>query len=212
MVTSHPKALMIRNMIWQVIAKLGIGVFILVGVIWGYAGSPRSFKEYTFLSNLIEGLVLVVAAVLPLVTGRQLPTWLDLALVIMALIMLGIVVTNYHIFNFAGAFLLLHVINPVLVFSHWLVVTEKGRIGPPARVLTVAVAPLCYIVFLLIHGQVTGDYIYSIFDVATLGWPHVGVFIAAVSAVAIGLAYALDAADTAMARRFAKTSPLKGGH
>lgn len=181
---------MIKNNKVQAVIKLVIGCILLISVIW--ANFPYEYmNEYTFLSNTTESLVMICSGILLLCKQKYIPTYVDLCLVILAFIMLGICVTNYKIFAFDGAFLFLHVINPILLLLHWVFVTEKGKIGNPKHVLSVLILPVMYITFLFIFGHITNNYIYSIFDINVLGIINVTIFVLIVAVVSLGLAYAL---------------------
>ena len=195
---------MIKNNKVQSFFKLGIGITLLLSVILGYYKIPQHMNEYTFISNSVESITLIVAGVFLLAKRKNIPTYIDLCLAILALIMLGIVFTNYQIFGFDGAYLFLHVINPILVFLHWVFVTEKGKVKNPKYVLAAAILPIMYISFLLVFGYITGNYIYPIFDVNALGSLHVAIFIFAIAVFYIGVAYALYFADKAIGRKRSK--------
>ena len=182
---------MIKNNKLQAIIKMGIGCVLLFSVIWGYFPIPRHMNEYTFLSNTIESLVLIYSGILLIYKQKHIPTYIDLCLVILAFIMMGIVVTNYKVFGFDGAYLFLHVINPILLLLHWVFVTEKGKIKSPKYVLSVLILPAMYITFLFIFGYITGNYIYPVLDINALGVLNVAVFVIIVAVLSLGLAYAL---------------------
>lgn len=186
---------MIKNNKLKAAIKIGIGCILLFSVIWGYLPIPQHMNEYTFLSNTTESLVLICSGILLVLRQKHIPTYIDLCLVILAFIMLGICVTNYEIFGFDGAYLFLHVINPILLFLHWIFITEKGKIKSPKYVLTVLILPAMYITFLFIHGSMTNDYLYPVFDINSLGIVNVTVFVLIVAVVFLGLAYVLYFAD-----------------
>jgi len=191
---------MIKNNKLQAIIKIGIGCILLFSVIWGYFPIPEHMNEYTFLSNTIEGLILIYAGVLLIYKQKQIPTYIDLCLVILAFIMMGIVITNFKVFGFGGAFLFLHAVNPILLFLHWVFVTVKGKIKSPKLVLFVLILPAIYITFLFIHGHITGNYIYPILDINELGVLNITVFVIIVALLSLGLAYTLYFIDRKIGR------------
>jgi len=192
---------MIRGGKVKAYIKLGIAAILIASTLIAYVPIPWHMIEYTFLSNLIEGVVFAVSGVLLLTGRRPVPALIDLCLVIMALILLGIVLTNFGSFNFAGPFLFLHVVNPLLVLFHWMLITEPEQIRHPVDVLAVAAFPAAYIVFLFVHGAISGDYIYPIFDVTQLGVAHVAIFVGVIVVVFLAVAYALYFAGRAAAKR-----------
>lgn len=194
---------MVKSIKAQAILKLGIGLIMLISVLWGYSPIPFS-NEYTFLSNAAECLIMIFAGIILLTRKKHIPTYIDLCMVIMSLIMLGICLTSISVFSFDGAFLFLHVINPVLLLLHWIFIVEKGKIRSPLYVLTVLIFPLAYITYLFIFGYITGDYIYPVFDVNALGVLHVAVFVSIVAVVFLALAFALYFIDRRTGRKSKK--------
>lgn len=192
---------MINNIKLQAIIKMGIGFVILFSVIGGYFAIPEHMNEYTFLSNTTESLILIFAGILLLSKQKQIPTFIDLCMVILAFIMLGICITNYKIFGFDGAFLFLHVLNPILLLLHWVFVTEKGKIENRIHVLSVLILPAMYMIFLFIFGHITNNYIYPVFDINKLGIFNVVIFVLMVGVIFLGVAYILYLIDKKMSRK-----------
>ncbi len=191
---------MIKNIKAQAAVKLCIGLIMLMSVLLGYSPIPFS-NEYTFLSNATECLIMLFSGILLLSKKKHIPTFIDLCMVIMSLIMLGICLTNMSVFGFDGAFLFLHVINPVLLLLHWFFIIEKGKIRSPIYVLAVLVFPVAYMIYLFIFGYITGDYIYPVFDVNALGVLHVAIFVSIVAVVFLALAFALYFIDKRMSKK-----------
>lgn len=186
---------MVKDLKLQAIIKIVIGVILLLSVIWGYLPIPKHMNEYTFLSNTIEGFVFIYSGIILFTKSRHIPAIIDLCLVILAFIMLGICIVNYKIFGFSGAYLFLHIINPLMLFIHWVFVTEKGQINNAKHVLLVLILPAMYMVFLFIFGFFTDDYIYPIFDINELGLINVILFMLTVGAFFLGIAYILYLID-----------------
>ena len=191
---------MIRNNKLKVAIKIGIGCILLISVIWGYTFQDLNINAYTFLSNTTESLVLICSGILLALRQKHIPTYIDLCLVILAFIMLGICVTNYEIFGFDGAYLFLHVINPILLLLHWIFITEKGKIKSPKYVLSVLILPAMYMTFLFTFGLITNNYLYPVFDINSLGIVSVAVFVFIVAVVFLGFAYVLYFIDRKMGK------------
>lgn len=191
---------MVKNSQLQVIIKIMIGSVLLLSALWGYLPIPKHMNEYTFLSNMIEGIVLVYSGILLSIKRKHIPTIIDLCMVILALIMLGICITNYKIFGFTGAFLFLHIINPLLLLFHWIFVTEKGKINNAKLILTVLILPVMYMIYLFIFGFYTDNYIYPIFDINALGLINVIISILLIGVFFLGIAYILYVIDKKAAK------------
>ena len=63
---------------------------------------------------------------------------------------------------------LLHDVMPLAFLGYWLLFVRKGVLAVK-HVLAWALYPLIYFVWLLIRGQVFGDYLYPFLDMGTLG-------------------------------------------
>ncbi|MDO4275057.1 MAG: Pr6Pr family membrane protein [Eubacteriales bacterium] len=192
---------MVKNVKLQAVLKLIIGGILLLSAAWGYLPIPNHMNEYTFLSNIFEGLVLLYSGLLLISKRKHTPTIIDLCLVILAFIMLGICVTNNRIFGFQGAFLFLHVLNPILILLHWIFVTEKGKIEKAKHFFAVFVLPGLYMIFLFIYGSVTGNYIYPIFDVKVVGLYNVAMLVLMIGLIFGGLSYLLYFIDKKVGNR-----------
>ena len=182
---------MIRNRILAGVIRLAIAAVLVTTALIAYLPQPAYCIEYTFLSNLVEGLVLLIFGIALLAGRPAVPALIDLCLVIMALIMLGIVLLDVSAYSFSGPTFFLHIINPLLVLANWLLVATRGQIKKPGQVMAVLVFPVGYLAFLFSHGAVTGDYIYPIFDVTALGLASVALFIGAVLVVTVVVACGL---------------------
>ncbi len=190
-----------KNIGLQAGVKIGIGTVLLGSIIWGYSQIPQNMIEYTFLSNLVESIVLICSGIL-LAKRKSIPTIIDLCMVILALIMFGICISNYSLFRFDGAFLFLHIINPILIFMHWIVITEKGKIASPTHVFAVSFLPSIYIAFLFFYGHITGDYIYHVFDINALGTLRVAIFTLTVFVFFLGVAFILYFIDKVIGKKY----------
>lgn len=64
---------------------------------------------------------------------------------------------------------LLHDIMPLIFLGYWWVFVQKGTLRLK-HVLMWLLYPLAYFGYLLLRGDVIGDYVYPFLDVGTLGW------------------------------------------
>ena len=83
--------------------------------------------------------------------------------------------------------LVLHYITPIAFIVDWVLTETKVRYQWN-YLLYWMIYPLCYIIFAVIHGTFTGNYIYYFFDINTLG--ILGFFLFVSILIAFGIALA----------------------
>lgn len=66
---------------------------------------------------------------------------------------------------------LLHDIMPLLFLLYWWLYVPKGLLRP-SHLLLWMIYPLVYFAYLLLRGDLIGDYMYPFVDVGTLGYPQ----------------------------------------
>lgn len=86
--------------------------------------------------------------------------------------------------------LVLHYITPIAFIIDW-ILTENQMQYKWNYLLYWMIYPLCYIIFAVIYGTITGNYIYYFFDINTLGIPvfFISVSILIVFGIALGCLY-----------------------
>jgi hypothetical protein len=84
--------------------------------------------------------------------------------------------------------LVLHYITPIAFIVDW-VLTENNVQYKWKYMLFWIIYPLGYIIFAVIHGTITGNYIYYFLDIVTLGIPMFFIFVSVLIVFGLALAY-----------------------
>lgn len=163
-------------------------VFIFTAI-YSYADNLKYAYELTFLSNLSTGLFLLVVGILWL-CNKSVPQFLFLDFTILLLIVFGVCMAFAAEFNFAGGFAFLHIVNPLLMLAFYLFFSNQSRVKWQF-LFTILAMPIVYIIFALIFGATTGNYIYFFLDYTKYGAGYTVLFI-------LGIAVGLTAVGTGL--------------
>jgi hypothetical protein len=131
---------------------------------------------FTVLTNLFVALT----ATLPIIAGAStLGRWFAKPIVlgsaITSILMVGI---TYHfllrnVWQPEGLQLIadnvLHYAVPILALAYWLVFTPRSELGILAP-LAWCIYPLCYLVYVIVRGELLGTYPYYFIDVGSIGY------------------------------------------
>jgi len=177
------------------IIKIGVAfalAFIFVfTALYSYGGNFEYAYQLTFLSNFSAGLFLLVVGILALL-NKAVPQFLYLDFTVLLLIVFGVCMAFVTEFNFQGGFVFLHIVNPLLMLVFFLFCSNQSKIKWPF-LFTVAAMPSVYLVFALIFGAVTDNYIYFFLDYAQYGVGNTVLFVSGILAglivVGVGLYY-----------------------
>lgn len=145
--------------------------------------------ELTFLSSFIVGIFFIVCGIL-LLLHKRVPQMIYLCATILLLIVFFVCVAFSNQFQMSGGFAFLHVVNPLLVLAYYLFFCDLSE-TPVKSVPTVAVIPLLYLVFVLIFGSVTGNYIYFFMNYEKVGIWYSVLFITGILAGIFAFGFAL---------------------
>lgn len=157
--------------------------FVLIfTALYSYCSDIKYAYELTFLSNLLTGLFLLSVGILWL-CNKSVPQFLFLDFTILLLIVFGVCMAFVAEFNFEGGFAFLHIVNPLLMFVFYLFLSNQTKVKWQF-LFTVLVMPIAYLIFALIFGATTGNYIYFFLDYSKYG---VGYTILFVSGILTGL-------------------------
>lgn len=132
-----------------------LGLLLIASVILGYYKDVSYMSEYCFLSGLTAGLVFIGSFVYRLKTKRSPSVWLYFCCAVNIGIIL--VVTLAMGLSLEGAFIFIHIVNPILLLAYWLVFCNYVDKQAPVLVLTDCVFPLCYIVFAFTLWKASGS-------------------------------------------------------
>ncbi|MFX1430214.1 MAG: Pr6Pr family membrane protein [Promethearchaeota archaeon] len=83
--------------------------------------------------------------------------------------------------------IVLHYITPIAFIVDWVFTENKIRYRWNYLIYWI-IYPLCYIIFIIIHGAFTGSYLYYFLDISELGIPIFFISISILLAFGIGLA------------------------
>ncbi len=151
--------------------KILFGIMLTATAIWGYSPLPcEYFAEFTFISNTLGGILLLIDGVLNL-TGKTVPKILYLnvgvGIFLVFLICLATLATP-NPFNFGGAFFFLHVINPVVFVLSYIFLCSDNAESTFRHILAVPLLTSAYLIFDYILGNIRGRFVYGFFLPETL--------------------------------------------
>lgn len=149
------------------IFKICVGVYFIASVFYAYYGDYHFLYELTAVSNLLNGVILIVNGIL----GFRKKS-LNIIVNLMALECILCVYTTVFIvafqianFNFAGGFMLLHGVNPLIALCFFLFAERCEFQGKKELLLRILIAPLmfmAYLLFDLIFYFCNGRFVYQL--------------------------------------------------
>lgn len=149
---------MLKNVI-----KIAAGLLMIANVLMGYIPQPEYLVELTCVSNMLGGLLLLTDGIVNATKRKSLPNsfYLNVAVSILMvfLVCMGSLSGAYK-FNFRGAFFFMHVINPIVFVScYMLFVNERER--EIRYVLTAPIMIMLYFVFDYVRSRIVGEFVYG---------------------------------------------------
>lgn len=154
---------------------LALSFIFLFTAIYSYYDSLQYVYELTFLSNFLTGTFLLIIGIL-WICNKPVPQFLFLDFSVLLLIVFGVCMAFVAEFNFEGSFAFLHVVNPLLMLAFYLFFSNQTKVKWQF-LFTVIAIPLVYMVFALIFGATTGNYIYFFLDYTEYGAGYTVLFI-----------------------------------
>ncbi len=152
-----------------------LSLLLIISPLYAYRGNYTYIYELTFLSNFSTGIFMLIAGIL-LCLDKKVPQILFLDFSMLLLIVFGVTVSFSGNFNMTGDMLFLHVINPVLVIAYYFIFSDQTN-TKKELVLTVLCMPVTYLIFAVIYGRITGNYIYFFLDYEENGMGYMCLFI-----------------------------------
>ncbi len=162
------------------IAQLAIGILLTASALALYWQYLRFMYELTFMSNFIAGIFFLTAGVCTLM-GRRAPQVLYLCFTVLLLLVMGTCLAFSGNFSFNGAFLFLHLINPLAAAAYFTLAANMREV-PLKLVPAALIMPGAYLLFALIFGAASGNYIYFFLDYGQVGIKYTVIFILAAAA------------------------------
>jgi hypothetical protein len=129
------------------VIDLGLGLLILISLILGYGKTPSHLTEYCFVSGLLSGILFLASFIRYTIVKKFFSSvyyfcsMISLLLIFIATLVIGL--------NLEGAFWFIHIINPLLVFTYWLVFCDHSTIKHKS-IMTAVILPFCWILFAFI--------------------------------------------------------------
>jgi len=197
--TVSSKTILIYRVIFTALSWFTIFTGMIISVITNVSILPwfNSFKYFTMQTNLIVTIWLTLAIVwhnkpefLEKITG-PLKGAFTLYITITFIFFAIILSPFYHPPTPFAAFsnLVLHYITPIAFILDWILTETKMRYKWNYLHYWI-VYPIGYLVFALIHGKITGDYLYFILDISAFELLTVPiVFFLVTSGIALGCLY-----------------------
>ena len=154
----------------------------------------NSFKAFTMQTNLLVTIWFTLAIIyynnteiLDKITGPlkgAFTMYITITFVVFAILLSPFYQpTGYAAFSN----IVLHYITPIAFIVDWVFTENKVRYKWNYLIYWI-IYPLCYIIFIIIHGTFTGSYLYYFLDISELGIPVFFIFVSTLVAFGIGLA------------------------
>ena len=168
------------------IAKIVVGLFILLTALVGYNFQSLHMYELTFISNSSCGLLLLLDGTVSLIRKKALPAILYqfvLPCILTVFCTVFFKIFGWHDFNFSGMFFFMHGTNPILVLAMYLFTTKLELKDKKDYVRRIFIAPamvMSYLLFDYIRFLITGNLVYGLVSTESLTF---------VKAAIIGIVY-----------------------
>lgn len=159
----------------KIFFAFALSFILLFTTLYSYRNSFEYLYELTFLSNFLSGLFLLIVCIFWFF-NKQIPQFLFLDFTMLLLIVFGVCMAFVTDFNFEGGFLYLHIVNPILMLAFYMVFSNQRK-TKWQFIFTVLLLPLIYLIFALIYGTSTDNYIYFFLDYNAYGIAYSILFI-----------------------------------
>ena len=139
------------------IIEFCLGIFILGTVIFAYAPGAAPVFELTCISNSLCGITLCLDAIAP----KCVPwTWWHMLTTCISTVLCTVCfeLSGYHFFNFSGAFLFLHAINPACMICMYMQKSTQTK----SKLWLVPTPVMLYALFDVIRFAITGKLVYGL--------------------------------------------------
>jgi len=136
------------------VCDLILGILFIVTVIWGYYTDISYMGEYCFISGMLVGIFFLISFFHYIMTRKELSVLWYFNCMLPILIIL--IVTLAIGLNVEGAFIFIHIINPIVLFAYWCVFCNHCEIKNPLRIATVVIFPICYFVLAFVLWKTLG--------------------------------------------------------
>lgn len=152
---------------FRIIVNFVIAAILIVTDITGYWTHPEYIIEMTCISNFTIAVILILSGVRLLKGKKDFPNYVySTALVTIMLVFMicaGSLSGMYHM-NFQGAFIFLHVINPLMVLVYYMVFINEKQNGKFKFIFFTPVFSLVYLSIDYIIGSIVNKFVYGFFE------------------------------------------------
>ncbi|MBO4319064.1 MAG: hypothetical protein J5857_01175 [Treponema sp.] len=137
------------------ISDLVLGLLVLTVTIIGYYGQWEYIGEYCFISGIIIGIIFLSSFIYRVKTGKSFYVWvyaccsISTILIFIATLVLGL--------NLNGAFIFIHIVDPILILTYWIFFCDHTGIKNNRSIFTVLLWPVFYLILSEVILLVTGS-------------------------------------------------------
>lgn len=167
-----------------------LGVMFIALVLIAYWGNFQYTYELTFLSNALTGLFLLITTGLKR-KGKEIPQILYLDFTVLLFMVFLICIAFISEFTFTGAVFFLHVIDPLALLVSFFLFIDMNKVNKVSSVLTIIIMPLTYLLFAVIFGRITDNYIYFFLNYKEKGIAYSVIFVCVVAVGLIVIGYGI---------------------
>lgn len=147
--------------------NFGLAAILIISDIIGYWPIPEFIVELTCISNFAIGIILILSGIRILKGKNHFPNIVYstalVTIMLVFIICLGSLSGMYRM-NFTGAFLFLHVINPILFLLYYMVFINEKQNGTYKAVLLTPICALIYLGSDYIIGSIANKFVYGFFE------------------------------------------------
>lgn len=142
------------------IISIVLGISFCGSVVIGYMPIPQYIVELTCISNMCIGIILVLTGIRILLNKDEFPDivyhmWL-VTILLVCIISIG------GKFNFKGAFLLLHLINPLAFLAYYIIFIDEKK--EYKKLFFTPIPVIVYLSLDYVIGTLKGQFVYGIFE------------------------------------------------
>ncbi len=160
-----------KNIKYAIYFCMGILLLVTTGIAYvpGIVANGMYEFELTFLSNALAGLVFLTGGVLGLVRKKELSRVYYLNTTVLLVLVFLTCMAFFGEMNFSGAFIFLHIVNPILAILIFVILTPDGRPLKRIELLSTLFFPILYLVYALTYGMLSGNWLYGFINVDDKG-------------------------------------------
>ncbi len=171
------------------ISKIVLGVLMPVAALIGYLPEPELLVEFSCISNVVTGILLIIDGILNL-KDKKIPVRFFanscVGLFVVFFICMGSLTGAYHM-NFKGAFMFLHVIFPIFIMLFYIILCDDSEGRVIFKLLLNPVFLMAYFLFDFLLGKARGYFVYGFFEAEGFGVVHALIFGVVVYALLFGV-------------------------